>query len=86
MMTTLDGNSIAGALHAVFGGDMTTVAGTCATCGADGPLARLRVYGDAPGIVGRCPHCAAVLLVIVHRRGMACVDVSGFSTLGVPDD
>lgn len=84
MMTTLDGNSIAGTLRAVFGGEMTEAAGTCATCRASGPLAELRVYRDAPGVVARCRRCESLLLVIVERRGMACVDVSGFAMLEPP--
>jgi uncharacterized protein DUF6510 len=83
-MTTLDGNSIAGTLRSVFGTEMTGAAGTCAMCGAEGPVGELRVYPDAPGIVGRCPDCESILLVIVERRGFSCVDVSGFATLGRP--
>lgn len=83
-MTTLDGNSIAGTLRSVFGTEMTTAAGTCATCGAEGLVGALRVYRDAPGIVGRCPHCESILLVIVDRRGISCVDLSGFAALGRP--
>lgn len=83
-MTTLDGNSIAGTLRSVFGIEMTTAAGACATCGAEGTLGALRVYRDAPGIVGRCPHCEGILLVIVERQGISCVDLSGFATLSRP--
>lgn len=81
MMTTLDGNSIAGTLRAVFGGEKTTAAGTCAACGATRPLAELQVYLDAPGIVARCRDCEGLLLVIVDRHGIACIDASGFSEL-----
>lgn len=84
MMTTLDGNSIAGTLRAVFGGEMTRAAGTCATCGATRPLAELQVYLDAPGIVARCRDCEGLLLVIVDRRGIACIDASGFAALEPP--
>jgi hypothetical protein len=83
-MTTLDGNSIAGTLRSAFGTEMTTAVGTCATCGAEGPVGEMRVYPDAPGIVGRCPGCESILLVIVERRGTSCVDVSGFAALGLP--
>lgn len=83
-MTTVDGNAIAGTLRAVFGAEMTTSVGTCGTCRASGPIAQLRVYRDAPGVVARCPHCESVLLVIVERRGMACVDLSGFAALEQP--
>ncbi|MGW4489542.1 DUF6510 family protein [Amycolatopsis sp. NPDC004368] len=83
-MTTFDGNAIAGTLNAVFGGEMTAAAGTCAACGATEPLALLRVYRDAPGVVARCAHCDTVLLVIVEKRGVSCVDASGFAVLEQP--
>ncbi|WP_326835497.1 DUF6510 family protein [Amycolatopsis rhabdoformis] len=83
-MTTFDGNAIAGTLNAVFGGEMTAAAGTCAACGATEPLARLHVYRDAPGVVARCGHCEAILMVIVERRGISCVNVSGFAALEQP--
>jgi hypothetical protein len=43
-VTTLDGNALAGVLDAVFGEDMTTAIGTCATCGVSGEVARVVVY------------------------------------------
>jgi hypothetical protein len=82
--STVDGNAIAGTLCTVFGTDMTAAHGTCANCGAGGPLAELRVYANGPGVVGRCRHCEAILLVIVERRGISCVDVSGFAALAHP--
>lgn len=83
-MDGLDGNAIAGALRTAFGGDMTTSFGVCGGCGAKSRLAELRVYLDAPGAVGRCRNCENVLLVIVTRDGVSCVDVSGFAELGEP--
>ncbi|MEV0073140.1 MULTISPECIES: DUF6510 family protein [unclassified Amycolatopsis] len=83
-MTMFDGNAIAGTLNAVFGGEMTTASGTCASCGATEVLAQLRVYRDAPGVVARCGHCDAILMVIVEKRGINCVDVSGFAALEEP--
>ncbi|MFI5613306.1 DUF6510 family protein [Amycolatopsis sp. NPDC051903] len=83
-MTMLDGNAIAGTLRTVFGEEMTAADGTCAHCGASGPLAEVHVYVDAPGIVARCSHCEGVLLVIVDKRGVSCVDVSGFAALSLP--
>ena len=49
----LDGNAIAGLLSDVFGTEMTTAAGECASCGADGPVAETVVYLRAPGAVVR---------------------------------
>jgi hypothetical protein len=84
MMSLVDGNAIAGTLRSVFGKEMTTTVGTCATCGESSPLAELRVYLDAPGVVGRCANCESVLVVIVENGGIACVDVSGFAALDQP--
>ncbi len=68
-MQPLDGNAIAGALYEAFGDEMTTRTGICEHCGATGPLAELRVYTRAPGIVARCPSCGNVVLVLVDARG-----------------
>jgi hypothetical protein len=80
-VTVLDGNAIAGPLHEVFGGEMTTALGTCAGCGAIGPVAELAVYMHGPGIVGRCRRCDAVLIVLVTIRGRTCVDLRGLAAL-----
>lgn len=84
MMNQVDGNAIAGMLQTAFGGDMTASSGVCASCGTRSVLAELDVYRDAPGVIGRCGHCGYVLLVIVTRHGLSCVDVSGFAELGQP--
>lgn len=81
-MDAVDGNAIGGLLHEVFGTDMTTVAGTCASCGATAVIAQLTVYRQAPGTVVRCPACGAVLMVFVRRQEMMCVDLSGLDRLG----
>ena len=80
-MDKLDGNAIAGALFDVFGREMTTAVGTCGECGRVGPLAELAVYLLSPGVVARCAQCDNLLIVIVDRRGMACVDLIGFASL-----
>ena len=77
----LDGNAIAGTLMDVFGAEMTTAVGVCASCGATGPLAEVLVYLRGPGIVARCRTCTSVLMVLVERRGMTCVDLRGLSAL-----
>jgi Family of unknown function (DUF6510) len=77
----LDGNAMAGALHAAFGREMTSASGTCATCGTTSPLAALRVYLRAPGVVARCPVCDEVQLVLIEARGLVCVDVRGLAAL-----
>ena len=83
-MDRLDGNAIAGTMFEVFGREMTTTVGTCRGCGWVGPLAELAVYLVAPGVVARCPQCDRLLVVIVDRRGMACVELAGFASLEEP--
>jgi len=79
--TALDGNAIAGLLHEVFGTEMTSAIGTCASCGATGPLAECVVYLRAPGTVVRCRRCTGLLIVITRVRAMNCVDLRGLAAL-----
>jgi uncharacterized protein DUF6510 len=58
----LDGNAAAGTLEQIFAFEVTTAVGTCANCGAVGPLGRASVWSQAPGTVLRCPACEGVLL------------------------
>jgi len=80
-MEALDGNAIAGLLYDVFGTEMTTATGTCANCGASGPVAEVEVYLRAPGTVVRCRSCKSVLMVLVAVRGITCVDLRGLAVL-----
>jgi Family of unknown function (DUF6510) len=80
-MTALDGNAIAGLMFAVFGAELTTAVGECATCGARGPLAETEVYLRAPGAVVRCRICRNVLMVLTSVRGTACADLRGLTGL-----
>ena len=80
-MYDLDGNAIAAPLFDLFGAEMTAAVGTCRGCGWAGPLAEVAVYLVAPGVVARCPRCDQLLMVIVQRRGMACVELTGLSSL-----
>ena len=80
-MDALDGNAIAGQLVEVFGTEMTTTIGTCASCGAVRQLAEAAVYLDGPGTVVRCRSCASVLMVLVTVRRVTCVDAAGFADL-----
>jgi hypothetical protein len=77
----LDGNAIAGLLFDVFGTEMTTAAGECASCGADGPVAETVVYLRAPGAVVRCRTCGSVMMVFATIRETTCVDLRGLSSL-----
>jgi len=80
-MDALDGNAIGGLLQEVFGTEMTTAIGTCASCGARAPVAEFVVFLRTPGTVARCRRCSAVLMVIVAARGMNCVDLRGLEEL-----
>ena len=80
-MDALDGNAIAGQLVEVFGAELTTATGVCASCGASGVVAELEVYLRAPGTVVRCRSCKSVLMVLVSARGVTCVDLRGLSEL-----
>jgi len=83
-MDALDGNAIGGLLCDVFGADMTTAVGTCASCGSAGPVAETVVYLQAPGTVVRCRACGNMLMVFVRKSGMTCVDLQGLATLAGP--
>jgi hypothetical protein len=74
----LDGNAIAGALHEVYGEEMTMVSGRCRFCGGVSRIGQLRVYMRAPGAVGRCPICANVVLVLTSIHGSMRAAVPGF--------
>ena len=80
-MDALDGNAIGGLLHQVFGTEMTAATGTCAHCGAAGPVAELVVYLRGPGTVVRCRACLGLLMVFVDVRGFTCVDLQGVAAL-----
>jgi Fe-S-cluster-containing dehydrogenase component len=76
----LDGNAIAGLLQEVFEVEMTTVVGTCGTCGTARPIGAAYVFRGA-GTVIRCSHCKNVVGRIVTRESVACVDLSGLRAM-----
>jgi hypothetical protein len=80
-MSPLDGNAIGGLLLEIFSTEMTAAIGTCANCGAVGPVAETVVYLEAPGTVVRCRYCTAVLMIIIRRDGMNCVGMAGLAAL-----
>jgi hypothetical protein len=83
-MQFLDGNALAGPLSEVFAVDVTAATGRCVNCGLTGPVANLRVYTRAPGLVARCPACDYVVLRIVRTPDAAWLDVTGMVSLRVP--
>jgi len=83
-MDPVDGNAISGLLIDVFGAEMTTAEGTCASCGSSGPVAELVVYQQAPGTVVRCRNCDSVLIVLLRHEDKIGIDLSGLASLSQP--
>jgi hypothetical protein len=79
-----DGNALAGPLAEIFAVDVTAAVGTCTGCKTVGPLAQLRVYGHAPGLVARCPSCDQVVLRLVRGAQEAWLDLRGTVSLRIP--
>ena len=79
-----DGNLLAGPLREIFAVDVTVASGRCASCGRVGPVAELRVYPNAPGLVARCPGCDAVVLRLVRGPSSAWLDLRGSAFLRIP--
>ncbi|MCI3221470.1 DUF6510 family protein [Streptomyces sp. NP-1717] len=79
-----DGNALGGPLSEIFAVDLTAAVGRCAGCGATGPVARLRVYDRAPGLVARCPDCGRVVLRLVRGPETAWLDLQGAASLAIP--
>jgi hypothetical protein len=77
----LDGNAVAGVLHAVFGLEMTEARGSCGTCGKTEPIGAEHVYMHAPGAVVRCCHCNNVLMVVVQAHEEYVLAFSGLKSL-----
>jgi len=57
---------------------------TCAHCRHTWPMADLRAYVRAPGIVLRCPSCGGVQLRLVQSTERAWLDVRGIQMLQIP--
>lgn len=83
MSVALDGNTMAGALGELFAVDMSVAAFECAGCSHTGVIAEVVVYADAPGMVGRCPHCSDVLVRLVRSERRAWLDMSGLVSLRI---
>jgi hypothetical protein len=79
-----DGNALAGPLREIFAVDVTAATGRCVACGLAGPVASLRVYVRAPGLVARCPGCGGVVLRLVRGPDAAWLDLTGTTSLRIP--
>jgi Zn finger protein HypA/HybF involved in hydrogenase expression len=82
--TPLDGNATAGALNELFTFDVTMAVTTCAHCRDTRPIAELRAYVQAPGIVLCCPSCGGVQLRLVRSTDRAWLDLRGIQVLQIP--
>ncbi|MDT4985473.1 MAG: hypothetical protein QOF95_2963 [Pseudonocardiales bacterium] len=79
-----DGNALAGPLGEIFAVDVTVAIQRCAHCGRTGPVAALRVYRHAPGLVARCPGCDGVVLRLVRTPDAAFLDLTGALNMRIP--
>ncbi|MDN3353825.1 DUF6510 family protein [Actinomadura sp. DC4] len=79
-----DGNVLAGPLSEVFAVDLTSATVRCVNCGLGGPVATLRVYTRAPGLVARCSGCEEVVLRLVRTPDETWLDLRGTVSLRVP--
>ncbi|WP_345627108.1 DUF6510 family protein [Rugosimonospora acidiphila] len=77
----VDGNEAAGILQEIFTMDITSARGRCAGCGLVGPMAELRVYDRAPGLVARCPGCENVLFTVIRAPDRVFLSVGGMTYL-----
>jgi hypothetical protein len=84
LTTYQDGNALAGPLRELFTVDITTAVARCAGCGLSGAVATLHVYGQAPGLVARCPGCEDVVLRLVRGPDAAWLDLRGTVSLRIP--
>ena len=64
-----DGNALASPFNDLFRVELTTAVGRCSGCGRTAPMAEVRVFDHAPGVVARCPVCDQVLLRLVRGPG-----------------
>lgn len=80
----LDGNAAAGLLGAIFRGDVTTIEGVCAGCGATGTIGQLIAYGGVMGTILRCPSCDGVVIRATSIRGTCWLDLTGMRVLRLP--
>jgi Zn finger protein HypA/HybF involved in hydrogenase expression len=80
----LDGNATAGPLAELFAFNVTMAVSTCAHCRDTRPIAELRAYMRAPGMVLRCPSCDGVQLRLVQSTERAWLDLRGIQILEIP--
>lgn len=77
----LDGNAAAGPLAVLFAVEPTMIIITCDGCGREGPLATLKLYGGATGLILRCPDCDTANLRFTDSGTRATLDLRGSTRL-----
>jgi hypothetical protein len=82
-MSALDGNATAGELADLFTFDTTMAVTVCAGCRRAAPMADLRAYVDAPGMVLRCSSCDAAQLRLVRSNDRAWLDLRGVEAMEI---
>ena len=82
-VVALDGNAAAGPLAALFAVEPTTMMITCASCGREGPLGTLKLYGGAMGMILRCPECGTANLRFSDAGEQATIDLRGSARVTV---
>jgi hypothetical protein len=79
-----DGNALTGPLQDLLRVEVTSAIGRCTACGRTAPMAQVRVFDHAPGLVARCPTCDQVLLRLVRGPDRAWLDLRGLTYLQLP--
>ncbi|CAA9319649.1 MAG: hypothetical protein AVDCRST_MAG90-1560 [uncultured Microvirga sp.] len=82
-VTPLDGNAAAGRLADLFAVEMTRAMIVCESCGREGALATLMLYGGGEGVVLRCPSCEAVNLRLLDTGTTLNLDLRGSTRLTI---
>jgi hypothetical protein len=80
----VDGNALAGPLGEIMGTDLTVAELTCAGCRTIRPVAAMRVFDRAPGLVARCPDCGDVVMRVVRTAGRVLIDLRGSLAVSLP--
>jgi len=84
LATMLDGNAAAGALHEIFGADMTALPGECGSCGNVARIGTAHAWMEGPGIVLRCSACHEVIIRIVETPDARYLDARGAAWIRLP--
>lgn len=79
----LDGNATAGELSDVLAFDVTLAVSTCGSCHQAHPMAELRAYVQAPGLVLRCASCGAVQARFVRSTDRVWLDLRGIDVIEI---